>query len=127
MIIKIRKISAYFVLFAILFVAAGFSDGMISSVKASSNDDSMMISDGGSTMIDQTMPMDNSLKPCCESKQGNASATSTSMFNQNIKMLSLGAVAAVSGSDSIFEHKVLELSESSPPRPDILSSVLKRE
>jgi len=122
----IKKISRKFLpsllLAAILMIAGGFFDGMAVSADMNS------IDSGALTVLHQNIPNnDNALKPCCEDKQGGASAIQFSAFTQNIKLLPLGSTEDVSGSNSIFEHKILELSSASPPKPDIISSVFLKE
>lgn len=116
-----RKLLSSLILTAIILIAGGFFEGMVASADMSSIEDSL-------TILHQSAPVsDNALKPCCEDKQGGASAIQFSAFTQNIKFLSLGFTENVSGSNSIFEHKIVELSSASPPKPDIISSVFLKE
>ena len=132
-----RTILPSFLLAVILLIAGGFSDGMIASAAMGPMDENIYVPSGQTmheigkvtttTSVRQDAPFHNSLKPCCENKQGGASAIQASTFNQNVKFSPLGSTEGVTDSNSIFEHKILELSSASPPKPDILSSVLKRE
>ncbi|HBT45582.1 MAG TPA: hypothetical protein DEA43_01700 [Candidatus Moranbacteria bacterium] len=116
-----KTLSSFLLIVAILLIAGGFSDGMIASADMNSMEDSSIV-------LHQSVPVnDNALKPCCEDKQGGASAIQFSVFTQNIKFLPLGFAENISGSNSIFEHKIIELSSASPPKPDIISSVFLKE
>lgn len=130
-----RKILPGILTTALLVIAGGFSDGMIASA---SMNGSMMNEFGGQnqtmvsyhqnrTALAQGMPMDNTLKPCCQDKQGNALAVANSAFSQNMKSLMIGFVDYFSNTNYVFEHKISQLSSASPPKPDILSSVCLKE
>lgn len=128
----LQKILPSFLLTAILVIAGGFFDGMSAQAKTLSMAENMVpgqmmhiMSNG--PVLHQAMPMDNTLKPCCENKQGGASAIQTATPNQNIKIVSIGFADHILNNNFVFEHKITELSSASPPRPDVLSSVLKKE
>ncbi|KKP97792.1 MAG: hypothetical protein UR99_C0006G0021 [Candidatus Moranbacteria bacterium GW2011_GWD2_36_12] len=142
-----RNFLSSFLLAAILLVASGFSDGTIAlasnrqDVSSSRSGSAAMNSMDNNITLDQTMHAvtgavmimhqdetsdNNALKPCCEDKQGGASAIQSSAFNQNIKFFPLGTETIIDP-NYIFQYKLIELSSASPPKPDIISSVLLKE
>lgn len=128
-----RKILPIFMLTAILMIVGGFSDGMIVSAKTLAMNDGMqaqnqmMHSLESDSILHESAPLGNSLKPCCEDKQGGASAIQASVFNYDVKILSTDSSENILDNNSVFKNKLTELSSASPPRPDVLSSILKKE
>ncbi|HAR99568.1 MAG TPA: hypothetical protein DEA89_03705 [Candidatus Moranbacteria bacterium] len=128
-----RKILPSFLLAAILVIVGGFSDGMVASAEMNSMDNNITLNqtmhsvNTVNVIIHQDETTDNNaLKPCCENKQGGASAIQASTFNQNIKFSSLGTETVIDP-NYIFQYKLIELSSASPPKPDIISSVFLKE
>lgn len=129
-----RKILPSFLLTAIIVIAGGFSDGMMANAKMGSmNADLLMQGEmthymaNGPIMHSQDEPANNSLKPCCQDKQGGASATQSSIFSQGIKFLAIDSAEVAFDNNSVFKNTLTGLSSASPPRPDVLFSVLKKE
>lgn len=128
-----RKVLSSFLLAAILVIAGGFSDGMIVSAETLPINDGMHVQNQimhdveSDSVLHESMPLGNSLKPCCEDKQGGASAIQASTFRQDDKISSTNSLENISDNNSVFENKLTELSSVSPPRPDVLSSILKKE
>jgi hypothetical protein len=127
-----RKILPSFVLTAVLVIAGGFSDGMNAQAKSMAMDSDLVPSQtmhivSNKSVLSQDMPVDNSLKPCCVDRRGGATAIQASAFNQDMKISALGLIENNLDNNFVFGYKVSELSSASPPRPDVLSSVLKKE
>lgn len=129
----LRKILSSLLLAAILVIVGGFSDGMIASAAMNSVDNDITLNqtmhsvDTINVIMHQDETTDNNaLKPCCENKQGGASAIQSSTFNQNIKFFPLGTENVIDP-NYIFQYKLIELSSASPPKPDIISSIFLKE
>jgi hypothetical protein len=132
-----KKITSVFLSLALLSVVAGFCDALfVSSASASMNIKAMAANDGQmhympSALLlrsaDKAIPMENSLKPCCTDKHAGAPTTETSDFNVGTKILATNIAVATPNLTSFFENKLKDYSDASPPKPDVLSSVLRLE
>lgn len=133
MIKNFRKFLPNLLLTAILLIAGGFSDGMVAEAKMSSMNDGMQMPVqtahfvNKKIVLSQNEPRSNSLKPCCENKQGGASAVQAADFDQVLKISLNGFSDSVSSDNFVSNHRIIDYSSASPPKPDILSSVLKKE
>lgn len=129
-----RKILPSFLLTVIIVIAGGFADGMMANAEMSPMNANSYVSgemthfiSNGPILHQQDAPADNSLRPCCKDKQGGASAVQTSIFSQGVKFLAIDSAQVAFDNNSVFKNTLTELSSASPPRPDVLFSVLKKE
>lgn len=136
---KLQNFFPSLLLTAIILIAGGFSDGMI--VSAKDNPIVPVVNIGNDCTLSQTVhyyssetvvvnpdvPAKNSLKPCCENVQGAASAIQSQAFNQGARLMALHSARAAFDNNSVFENTLKGQSRACPPKPDILSSVLKKE
>lgn len=128
-----RKILPVFVLTAIILIAGGFSDGAAAQAKMIAMNDSANASNQIMHFVDKAvslngnLPVSNSLRPCCENRQGGTSAIQSSVFDQGVKLSATDFSDTVSNNDYSFNQKIIGYSSASPPKPDVLSSILKKE
>ncbi|EKE19978.1 MAG: hypothetical protein ACD_8C00070G0001 [uncultured bacterium] len=129
-----RKILPSFLLTAIIVISGGFADGMMANAQMGSMNANLYMSGemthyvaNGPILHQQDVPAGNSLKPCCQDKQGGASAVQTSIFSQGVKFLAIDSAQVAFDNNSVFKNTLTELSSASPPKPDVLFSVLKKE
>ena len=130
----LKKIMPVIILSALIVLIGGFCDGLIASAQTSRtgsvNMDQMMatVAVSSSIMHQDALPMDNNaLMPCCSDRHSATPTTQVNNFNAGMKFAVMDCAQAASNLDSFFQQKIGDISDLSPPKPDILSSVLKRE
>lgn len=133
-----KKITAIFLGLALLGVVAGFCDSWISSVNAAGNSDTMynMMNNSGveytksfanTLRMVSTGPMSDALSPCCVDRHAATPSLETFKFTAGAKLAYLNNIANTTNNTAFLENKLQGYSDSSPPAPDVLASVLKRE
>ena len=127
----LKKIVPTLILSAMIVLVGGFCDGLIASAQmgtdASKVSQAMDAVQTLSAMQQQDLPAANALMPCCVGAHSATPTTQVNNYNAGVRFTAIDSALAAPDSNSSFENKISQLSDPSPPRPDILSSVLKLE
>jgi len=126
-----KKITAAFVLVAMLTLISGVCYGTFASASMT-NDGSMPMMDslhcGGQTaVLRQAVPMGDAVMPCCIDRHDNVPTTLPVSLNSSVHFSGILTVLMSADSVSYGEQKTFASSSSPPPRPDELSSLMKKE
>lgn len=139
MIKRQRKFAASFVLGALLIVASGFCIGYSNQAQAVENqvsksdlvavDNNDCNGNTASTKTDDiAKPINkNKLSKCCIERHGNTPGLENANFSGAAKIVATESQIASANVISLIENKLEISSDSSPPKPDKLSSILRLE
>ena len=128
----LKKIVPILVLSAVIILVGGFFDGPKSSAQITDKallGGHVIDGDRGAMIVvtEEQAPLNNSLMPCCENRHSATPTTEGVNFNASVKFAAMDLASIVPNSNLFFENKISDISGTSPPKPDVLSSVLKRE
>ncbi|EKE12124.1 MAG: hypothetical protein ACD_14C00009G0003 [uncultured bacterium] len=135
---KFRRIqlTAIFVLISLFTLTSGFCYGTIASAnmtetievsaRMSDMDDCGRLAPA-SIQVEKNIPLSDTILPCCVDRHNNVSISLANELNEKINLSDISTVPAVDIVIPDIQQKTYIASTSPPQKPDILSSVVKKE